>query len=118
MIHGQDVRGVYGDLLQFLPLESESQKYQWRVTNNASQEILEGDSANEGTGDHVANAQSADSARKVLPADVYRRFCERNFPGHQRVLCVRHLVLPINFSDQKSPASFRSDWSDLVSLTS
>ncbi|CAD6576323.1 MAG: hypothetical protein TREMPRED_001655, partial [Tremellales sp. Tagirdzhanova-0007] len=34
MVHGQDVQGVYGQLLQFLPLGSETQKYQWRVTNN------------------------------------------------------------------------------------
>lgn len=33
-VHGQDVQGVYGELLQFLPLESERNKYQWRVTNN------------------------------------------------------------------------------------
>ena len=32
--HGKDFRGVYGDLLQFLPLSSEKEKYQWRVTNN------------------------------------------------------------------------------------
>ena len=34
LLHGQDFRGVYGDLLQFLPLSNERQKYQWRVTNN------------------------------------------------------------------------------------
>ncbi|ORY23361.1 phosphoglycerate mutase-like protein [Naematelia encephala] len=32
--HGQDFRGVYGDLLQFLPLSWEKNKYQFRVTNN------------------------------------------------------------------------------------
>ena len=34
--HGEDVRGVYGDLLQFLPLSNEREKYQFRVTNNVS----------------------------------------------------------------------------------
>ncbi|ORX37384.1 histidine phosphatase superfamily [Kockovaella imperatae] len=33
-VHGEDFRGVYGDMLQFLPLSSEREKYQWRVTNN------------------------------------------------------------------------------------
>lgn len=32
--HGIDIRGVYGDLLGFLPQSSERSKYQWRVTNN------------------------------------------------------------------------------------
>ncbi len=36
MVHGQDVQGVYGELLQFLPLESQRQKYQFRVTNNVN----------------------------------------------------------------------------------
>ena len=33
-VHGEDLKGVYGDMLQFLPLSNEREKYQWRVTNN------------------------------------------------------------------------------------
>nr|XP_018267388.1 acid phosphatase [Kwoniella dejecticola CBS 10117]OBR89546.1 acid phosphatase [Kwoniella dejecticola CBS 10117] len=34
LVHGQDVRGVYGDLLGFLPLSNEKEKYSFRVTSN------------------------------------------------------------------------------------
>lgn len=33
-VHGRDVYEVYGDLLQFLPLSHETDKYSFRVTNN------------------------------------------------------------------------------------
>jgi len=32
--HGRDFRGVYKDLLDFLPEEENREEYQWRVTNN------------------------------------------------------------------------------------
>lgn len=32
--HGEDVQGVYGELLQFLPLGDEKDKYKFRVTTN------------------------------------------------------------------------------------
>ncbi|WWC99904.1 hypothetical protein V866_006813 [Kwoniella sp. B9012] len=34
MIHGQDIQGVYGDLLGFLPESHEKDKYAFRVTSN------------------------------------------------------------------------------------
>ena len=57
MVHGQDVQGVYGQLLQFLPLGSETQKYQWRVTNNVSlTSDPRGSTLKVSIGDHNANA--------------------------------------------------------------
>jgi len=74
MIHGQDVRGVYGDLLQFLPLESESQKYQWRVTNNASQEILEGEVL---TKDQVITSQTL--SQRIQLGRSFQLMCTGGF---------------------------------------
>nr|XP_031858781.1 uncharacterized protein CI109_005877 [Kwoniella shandongensis]KAA5525853.1 hypothetical protein CI109_005877 [Kwoniella shandongensis] len=33
-VHGKDLYGVYGDLLKFLPLPEEKEKYRFRVSNN------------------------------------------------------------------------------------
>lgn len=32
--HGRDFKGVYADLLNFLPSSLDRDHYQWRVTNN------------------------------------------------------------------------------------
>jgi hypothetical protein len=38
--HGIDFRGVYADLLRFLPGGEGSERYTWRVSNNVSLHVL------------------------------------------------------------------------------
>ena len=72
-VHGEDLQGVYGGMLKFLPLESEREKYQWRVTNNpiTSQTLSE-----------------TISTRSRNLSDLDRRIREGHLPRHRRVFCV------------------------------